>query len=146
MFRHHKPGTEVAPAEPGTAAPEDEGDAAGAQAEGVVLRWEDTHEKGKRTLHIGVTFDDGETVEFEAHASDYLHIPEQVRREAGLAHDDDLVVLGLVDGAKVPVRYDPSDRQRVVLDEAALHRRALERHITAQRDERARMAQRHRGV
>jgi len=146
MFRHHKLGSEGAGVEHvSTALPGDESPD-GVQAEGVVLSWKDSHEEHKRILQVGVAFDDGEVVEFEAHVSDYLHLSAEVRAQLGLAHDDDLIVLGLVDGAKVPVRYDPADRRQVVVDEAALHQRELQRHIASQHDEGVRAQERRRGL
>ncbi len=54
---------------------------------------------------------------------------------------DDVIPLSLYEGSKVPVRYDPSDRKKVLVDEATLHQQALEAFVQSKHAERSRMEQ-----
>jgi|HubBroStandDraft_1064217.scaffolds.fasta_scaffold62526_3 hypothetical protein len=119
MLRHHKLATE------------------GAQAEGTVLQWSAGREISKAHLLIGVKFEDGEIVEFSEDVTDYYAVPGHVMKQVDLPPGDDVVPLPLYDGSKVPVRYDPSDRKKIMVDEATLHQGALEAFVQSKHAERA---------
>jgi hypothetical protein len=48
-----------------------------------------------------------------------------------------VIPLSIYEGAILPVRYDPSNRTKLAIDEAALHERAFEAHIKSEQAQRA---------
>jgi hypothetical protein len=48
-----------------------------------------------------------------------------------------VIPLSVYEGAILPVRYDPSDRTKLAIDEAAMHERAFEAHIKSEQAQRA---------
>lgn len=123
MFRHHKLASQ------------------GSQAEGTILQWSTGREISQAQIMVGVKFEDGEIVEFTEEVTDYYHVPEHILKQVGLPKGDDVVPLSLYEGAKVPVRYDPTDRKKIIVDEQALHERALQAHLQSKNATRARLEQ-----
>jgi hypothetical protein len=96
-------------------------------------------------VRLSVRFKDGQTVEFsEELANLYQPAPgtpearrlAEVRGAEQLRHPDRIpkIQLPLSVGERVPVRYDAADRSRIVIDVAALQKRALHDYI--QREQR----------
>ena len=91
-------------------------------------------------VRVSVRFKDGQAVEFAEELAN-LYQPEpgsqearrlaEVRGAEQLRHPDRIpkIQLPLSDGERVPVRYDPADRNRIVLDVPALQKRALHDYI-----------------
>ena len=91
-------------------------------------------------VRVQVSFKDGPPVEFhEELAALYQPAPgsQEARRLADvrgaeqLRHPDRIpkIQLPLFGGERVPVRYDAADRNRIVIDVPALHKRALHDYI-----------------
>jgi hypothetical protein len=113
----------------------------GAVTRGLVMHSElSSADRGRTQVRVEVSFKDGQTVQFvEELANLYQPAPgtQQARRLAEvrgaeqLRHPDRIpkIQLPLSDGTRVPVRYDPADRARVVIDVPALQQRALHDYI-----------------
>lgn len=113
----------------------------GAVTQGLVLRSE-TADVDRRIsrVHISVRFKDGQTVEFSEELPNlYQPAPgsaeaqrlAQARTAEQLRHPERIpkVQLPLSDGETVAVRYDATDRSRIVIDVPALQKRALRAYI-----------------
>lgn len=100
----------------------------GTQIEGVVLEWKPAPlARTKDRLRIGVKFDDGETAEFTEDITNYCHPPAHgLRGLIANAARDTVIPVSLIEGAKVPVRYDPDDRNKLAIDVPALHERVVQ--------------------
>ena len=109
----------------------------GATTQGMVVHSElSAADRRVSQVRVSVRFKDGQAVEFgEELASLYQPAPgsEEARRLAEvrgaeqLRHPDRIpkIQLPLSDGARVPVRYDAADRNRIVIDVPELQKRAL---------------------
>lgn len=97
-------------------------------------------DRGRTRVRIEVRFKDGQTVDFgEELANIYQPDPGtpdaqrliQARADEHLRHPDKVpkIQLALSQGAMVPVRYDPAHRERMVIDQAALHQIAMKEFI-----------------
>ncbi len=118
----------------------------GAQAEGLIMQSERTAEEGHHKLLIGVKFDDGQVLEFEEKVSEWVRIPEHIRKQFGLAHDDDLVILWLSNGDRIPVRYNEANRSQIMVDIATMHQQAIEKHVQAKVQRRSQLEQQLRNM
>jgi hypothetical protein len=115
--------------------------AEGATAQGVVMDNQpaDADRRVSR-VRVQVSFKDGQLVEFSEELA-ALYQPEpgspearrlaEVRGAEQLRHPDRIpkIQLPLFGGERVPVRYAAADRNRVVIDVPALHKRALHDYI-----------------
>lgn len=93
-------------------------------------------DRGRSRVTIQVRFKDGQTVEFGQEVAN-VYQPDpgtpdaqhliQARAGEHLRHPDKVpkIQLALSQGSMVPVRYDPSHRDRMVIDQAALHQIAM---------------------
>lgn len=104
------------------------------QTEGVVLQWATAVERTYVRIEVGFRFEDGETGEFTQVVRDFYDPPAHSLRDLGASlTGNNVIPLELYEGAKVPVRYDAANRQRVEIDLDTLHERALQAHVASQR-------------
>ena len=122
---------------------------AGAAIQGMVMHNEPSAADPRISqVRISVRFNDGQAAEFsEELASLYQPAPgsqearrlTEVRQAQQLRHADRIpkIHLPLSDGERVPVRYDATDRNRMVLDVPALQKRALHDYIQREQQPKA---------
>ena len=139
MLHHHGHQKEMSEAEREKLVSE------GATVQGMVLQCEPSAtDRGISQVRVTVSFKDGQTVEFsEALANLYQPAPgspqaqrlAELRGAQQLRHPDRIpkIQLPLSAGERVPVRYDPADRSRLVLDVPALQKRALHEYVERER-------------
>jgi hypothetical protein len=100
-----------------------------ARAEAVILDWATSQlYRTKVRLTVGLKFDDGQTVEFIQEIPDIV-LPQSgdfAARIAALSQEP--ISLPLSVGNKIPVCYDPADRNRMWIDEPTLHETAIRAH------------------
>jgi hypothetical protein len=113
----------------------------GAAVQGIVMGNEPAADDRRISrVRVSVEFRDGQRAEFhEELASLYQPAPgspearrlAEVRGAEQLRHPDRIpkIQLPLFDGERVPVRYDASDRSRMIIDIPALQKRALHDYI-----------------
>jgi hypothetical protein len=118
----------------------------GAAVQGIVMHCEPSAaDRAISRVRVSVSFKDGQTSEFtEELASLYQPAPgspqaqrlAEARGAAQLRHPDRIpkIQLPLSAGERVPVRYDPADRKKIVIDVPALRTRALNDYL--QREQR----------
>jgi hypothetical protein len=129
----------------------------GATTQGMVDHSESSPaDRRMSQVRVSVRFKDGQTVEFgeelsnlyqpEAGSQEARHLAE-VRGAEQLRHPDRIpkIQLPLSDGARVPVRYDPADLNRIVIDVPALQKRALHDYIQREQQQKSQPAT-HPGV
>ena len=102
----------------------------GAQAEGVILEWHAGNTRSTVRLVVGIAFDDGEKVQFSESMTDYCKVPARNVKER---FDPDVVPLTLIEGEKIPVRYDPEKRSRAVIDTPALYETAIRNYLAGEK-------------
>jgi Short C-terminal domain len=112
----------------------------GAQIDGVVLDAKPAPMvRTKTRVSVGVKFDDGETAEFEQDITDYyVAAGEGFKGVLAAAGGADVIPLSFVTGSAIPVRYNPDQRDKLVIDEPALHERALQHWTAGKQAERSR--------
>ncbi len=135
MLHHHEREKQLTEAERASLARE------GATVQGMVMHCEPSAaDRRVSRVRVSVRFKDGETAEFiEELASLYQPAPgspqaqrlAEVRGAEQLRHPDRIpkIQLPLSAGERVPVRYDAADRRKLVIDVAALQKRALHDYI-----------------
>jgi hypothetical protein len=113
----------------------------GAAVKGMVMHSElAAADRGRSQVRVEVRFKDGQAVEFnEELANLYQPAPDsqqaqrlaQLRTAQQLRHPDRVpkIQIPLSDGQRVPVRYDPEHRSRMVLDVPAMQKQALHDYI-----------------
>src|ERR1700739_4043825 len=113
----------------------------GATFQGTVMHREPSAaDRRISQVRLSVSFKDGQTVEFSeelanlyqpAPGSPEARRPAEVRGAEQLRHPDRIpkIQLPLFDGERVPVRYDASDRSRMVIDLPAVQERAVHDYI-----------------
>ncbi len=119
---------------------------AGASVQGMVRDNEPAADDRRISrVRVTVDFKDGQRVEFsEELASLYQPAPgspearrlAEVRAAEQLRHPDRIpkIQLPLFVGERIPVRYDPADPTRTVIDVPALHKRALHDYIKREQE------------
>lgn len=135
MLHHHERDKELTEAERDKLVSE------GATIQGTVMHNEPAAaDRGRSRVRVTVEFKDGQWIEFsEELANLYQPAPgsqeaqrlAEIRGAQQLRHPDRIpkIQLPLSDGCRVPVRYDPADRSKLVLDVPALQRRTLHEYI-----------------
>jgi hypothetical protein len=111
--------------------------AEGVQIDGVILEWHAGSRAGTTRLVVGFQPAGGERVEFSQSITDYVEVPAHTLRER---LSPDVVPLSLLEGERIPVRYDADKPSHAIIDEPEIHRRALEDHQRGQQETR-RMAE-----
>lgn len=126
----------------------------GATTQGMVVHSElSAADRRVSQVRVSVRFKDGQAVEFsEELASLYQPAPgsEEARRLAEvrgaeqLRHPDRIpkIQLPLSDGARVPVRYDAADPNKIVIDVPALEKRGLHDYIQREQQQKSQPATR----
>jgi hypothetical protein len=121
----------------------------GAAAQAMVMRNESVPgDHPMSQLRLSADFRDGQTVDFtEELASLYQPLPgspearrlAEVRAAEQLRHPDRIpkIQLPLSLGERVPVRYDPADRSKIVVDVPALQHRALHDYIQREKKQKS---------
>jgi hypothetical protein len=135
LFHHHEHDNQLTDAEREKLV------SGGATIRGMVLHNEPSAaDRGIWLVRVTVSFKDGQRAEFtEELASLYQPAPgspeaqrlAEARGAEQLRHPGRIpkIQLPLFDGETVPVRYDPADRRKLVMDVPALQRRALHDYI-----------------
>jgi hypothetical protein len=135
LFHHHEPDKQM------TEAEREKLRSDGATIQGMVMDNQPSAADSQLSrLRLQVRFKDGQTVEFsEELATLYQPAPDspegrrlvEVREAQQLRHPDRIpkIQLPLFAGERVPIRYDAADPRKMVLDLAAVQKRALHDYI-----------------
>ena len=108
----------------------------GVQADGVVLKEaRDEREESKVHLEIGVAFEDGTRTTFTENVHRWHEVPEHTWKQLGALDNSEyarLLIYTHSPGNKIPVRYDPKDRTKIVVDEPAMQQQAIQQEMAQQ--------------
>jgi hypothetical protein len=111
----------------------------GAQMDGVIVERRNGMRASQSHVVVAVKFDNGETAEFEETMTDFCEPPSHgLKGLAGNLSGQNVIPMSFIPGAKIPVRYDPSDHKRLAVDVPAFQQRTVEAWVAKQEAQRSR--------